>query len=54
MRVVIAAVARHLISDEIGLFVRFIRRMQLHLSNDQPVVVAMKLIDLERVDTAVD
>ena len=45
-------VARDLGTDEIGLFEGFVLTAKFHLGHHQTGVGAMKLVDLERVGTA--
>ena len=54
MGVVISVVASHFISDEIGLLIGLVSRLQFYLGNDQTIVIAVKLVDLEGVIAAVD
>ena len=52
MGVVETAVARDLTSDEMGFFVRFVLRRQLNLGHDQPLVIAIKLVDFKNMTSA--
>ena len=47
MGVIESVVARYFSSDEIGLFVEFIRCRQFHFGHDEPFVVAIELINFE-------
>lgn len=54
MGVVISVVASHFISDEIGLLIGLVSRLQFYLGNDQTIIIAVKLVDFERMSTTVN